>query len=477
MEKYHITADNLYNWDEKGFMIGFARTLKRVVTLEALKSGRIRGAAHDGNREFITLLACICADGSKLPPGLIYQGESGMLQDTWVEDFKVGDEAFFTTTPTGWTSDSLGVDWLKRVFDRYTKEKGRGRRLLILDGHSSHFNWKFLITADALRILLLILPLYSTHRLQPLDVGLFSPLSTAYSNELNDLLTGSLGYTLMSKCLFWRLFKPAWETAFSEKNILSSFEKTGIFPYNPDLVLDVIQIPPQSPKSQDEPKTPLTSRSIRRAQKVYKLDPSKKNLDLLFKSQVKLAAQYEIALHERTGLVDALQIEKGRVKRGKRLNVLGEEENGDPHFISPSKINAAKVYQAEKEAQEDTEQKEKAARKDEMAAKRAQKQAEKEERALQRVARRDEARQAKAEKAAQIQARKEAREQAKAAKEAKKEVRKAAKASKASKVPKASEKLVSEVVENVAEARSVLEEPKLVNSRGRAISKPLRYKN
>ena len=46
---------------------------------EAYKSGRIRYASQDGNREFISLLACVCADGTALPPALIYQGKSGDL--------------------------------------------------------------------------------------------------------------------------------------------------------------------------------------------------------------------------------------------------------------------------------------------------------------------------------------------------------------------------------------------------------------
>jgi len=60
-------------------MIRFACMLKRIVTLEALKNRRIKGAAYNRNQEFISLLACICADGSKIPSGLIYQGELGNL--------------------------------------------------------------------------------------------------------------------------------------------------------------------------------------------------------------------------------------------------------------------------------------------------------------------------------------------------------------------------------------------------------------
>jgi hypothetical protein len=49
------------------------------MALEALRSGRITHANQDGNREFLSLLACIGADRNVLPPTLIYKGDSGDL--------------------------------------------------------------------------------------------------------------------------------------------------------------------------------------------------------------------------------------------------------------------------------------------------------------------------------------------------------------------------------------------------------------
>ena len=145
--------------------------------MEALRSGRIQYASEDGNREFISLLACICADGTTLPPSLIYKGDSGDLRNTWLEDWFPEQEAHFTSSPNGWSSHALGLNWLTTVFDRYTKSKaGNRHRLLIVDGHSSHVNMAFINECDRLRILLMILPPHSTHRLQPLDVSLFKPV-------------------------------------------------------------------------------------------------------------------------------------------------------------------------------------------------------------------------------------------------------------------------------------------------------------
>jgi hypothetical protein len=64
----------MYNWDEKGFLIGLAQSLKRIMMKKVYDSGRVTANAQDGSREFISLLASICADGTALPPALIYKG-------------------------------------------------------------------------------------------------------------------------------------------------------------------------------------------------------------------------------------------------------------------------------------------------------------------------------------------------------------------------------------------------------------------
>ena len=68
---------------------------------------------------------------------------------------------------------------------------------------------EFVDFADRHRIIILILPPYTTHRLQPLDVGLFQPLSTAYSVSLENLLQDGESRVTISKDLFWGVFRPA----------------------------------------------------------------------------------------------------------------------------------------------------------------------------------------------------------------------------------------------------------------------------
>jgi len=70
--KYNILPENIYNMDEKGLLIGFLIKLQRVFSKKAFNDGRIKNISQDGNREWITIIAAICADGTSLSLGLIY---------------------------------------------------------------------------------------------------------------------------------------------------------------------------------------------------------------------------------------------------------------------------------------------------------------------------------------------------------------------------------------------------------------------
>ena len=158
IQRYRFIAGDIYNWDEKGFLEGIASAMKHVVAVEAYKTGRVRHAAHDGSREWISLLASICADGIVFPPALIYSSESGTIMDIWLEDWNPSEKTFFIAIVNGWTCDILGLYWLERVFNPYIKQKaGFKQCLLIVNGHSNHINIKFIEKYDELRILLLVL--------------------------------------------------------------------------------------------------------------------------------------------------------------------------------------------------------------------------------------------------------------------------------------------------------------------------------
>jgi len=60
--------------------------------------------------------------------------------------------------------------------------------MLVLDGYTSHVNAEFDRFCEQHQIIPLYMPAYTSHLLQPLDIGVFSPLKRAYRMEVQSLM-------------------------------------------------------------------------------------------------------------------------------------------------------------------------------------------------------------------------------------------------------------------------------------------------
>ncbi len=90
---------------------------------KAYETGRITSASQDGNREFISLLACVSAIRVALPLALLYPRDSGDLQDGWLQDLQAGEQAYFGVSQTRWSNDAFRLQWLQKVFQKHTRHQ------------------------------------------------------------------------------------------------------------------------------------------------------------------------------------------------------------------------------------------------------------------------------------------------------------------------------------------------------------------
>ncbi|POS82631.1 hypothetical protein EPUL_004731, partial [Erysiphe pulchra] len=126
----------------------------------------------------------------------------------------------------GWTTNELGLEWLKH-FDRYTKTRHVGvYRLLILDGHESHNSQEFKDFCEENKIITLCMPPHSSHILQPLDVCCFAVLKVRYSQRIRALAQRRVFH--IDKIGFLPAFRNAFFETFTEANIRSSFRGAGL---------------------------------------------------------------------------------------------------------------------------------------------------------------------------------------------------------------------------------------------------------
>jgi hypothetical protein len=188
----------VHDMDEKGCMLGQCQSCRVFVRRGTHQATSVQGSyclqsrlasadacTADGNRELVTIIECCSADGTSITPCYILKGKS--IQRDWTMDDPI--HAHFACSDSGWNDNILTRYWIEEVFDPETKAKcphGHGRRLLILDGFASHISYDFVEYALSHNIDLLCLPAHSSADLQPLDVGIFSPVATKWSQEVEN---------------------------------------------------------------------------------------------------------------------------------------------------------------------------------------------------------------------------------------------------------------------------------------------------
>lgn len=346
--EYSIEARHTYNMDEKGFMAGVLGKQKRVFSKASWTRHQSRQSAHDGNREWITILACVCGDGTWLPPGLVFSADSATPQSTWLSDLDKGKHRVYTTvTPSGWSNDDTALGWVEQVFDPLTKDKTRRAwRLLIMDGHGSHITLKFLSHCARRRILVLIFPPHSTQTLQPLDVACFSPLSQAYTKHLGEHLAKQQNLVPFRKSDFFSIFWKAWEGTFTEKLIKQSFEVTGIAPVNPNRILhrfkksDAEAAAVRSYSTSDDWRT--SDKLWRRSVKDVSTDDAKELRQIL----LHLHNQNQLLKAERDNLRSSLAEATRKPTQGKALPLIQRKETrAKTQWWSPRAVNEAQHLQ------------------------------------------------------------------------------------------------------------------------------------
>ena len=256
-----IVADNIYNMDETGVLLSALNSLKVLVSSDDLSKSRGAGV----HRTLITAVECVSASGRSLPPLIIWPATTH--RSNWTTHPTPGWH--FAASKTGYTDTEISLYWVQKVFDPATRSRAQGRpRILINDGFATHESLDLMTFCFENNIILCRLPSHTSHKLQPCDVGVFGPLKTAYREQVERLYRG--GANTVGKQHFTLLYSRARDVALTPHNIKSGWMKAGLFPFNPDRVLQEIDRPkPQqsSPHIGSGPlddllPTPVTAESL-----------------------------------------------------------------------------------------------------------------------------------------------------------------------------------------------------------------------
>ena len=241
-QTYGVLDQDIYNFDETGFAMGVAGTSKVVTSSDRVGRAVV---VQPGNREWVTAIECVNASGWSLPPFIILSGK--VHQSSWYHNLP--PDWTISVSDNGWTTDQLGVEWVKH-FNQHTAARTAGvYRLLILDGHSSHATPEFDQYCAENKIITLCMPPHTSHLLQPLDMSCYSPLKRAYGREVEELARHGVYH--IDKIDFLAAYTRIRPIVFTQQNIQAGFRATGLVPPCPDRVLSSLTVartpsPPQT---------------------------------------------------------------------------------------------------------------------------------------------------------------------------------------------------------------------------------------
>ena len=214
----------IYNVDESGMPLDHRPP--KVISEKGQKKVRSRTS---GNKSQITVIACVSASGHALPPFVIFDTKG--LNPEWTKGEVVGTT--YGLSAKGWVDTELFKGWLVNHFLKYAV--GARPLLLILDGHSSHYQPELIKYAKENEVILVCLPPHTTHETQPLDTSVFRSLKQNWSQVCHKFFQTNPG-RVITKYDFSTLLNQSWGQTMIPNVITSGFRRSGIYPFNPNAI-------------------------------------------------------------------------------------------------------------------------------------------------------------------------------------------------------------------------------------------------
>jgi hypothetical protein len=172
-------ASRLWNTDETGFCTSTAS--HRVLARRGARE--VHETSGGSGRDYYTVLAAGAADGTRLPPFMLYKGSNLYLR--WTKGGPAG--AVYGMSNSGWMEQDNFLEWFKKLFvPAVTLLTKSGPVVLFVDGHYSHLTLELIQHAKSHGVHIFCLPPHLTHILQPLDVGVYGPVKKTWKVILKD---------------------------------------------------------------------------------------------------------------------------------------------------------------------------------------------------------------------------------------------------------------------------------------------------
>ncbi|XP_073537612.1 uncharacterized protein, partial [Phyllobates terribilis] len=183
-----------------------------------------KGVKTSGKEEthYTVVLSC-CADGTKLPPMIIFK-----MKNMPKEDIPRG--IFVHVHERGWMDEDGMKVWIEKVWSKRPGGLRKRTALLVLDQYRAHTSESTKKRFKDVKTDLAVIPGDVTSQLQPLDVSINKPFKSLmrekWNNWMADLTsTEQMESPTITQVCKW--VKTSWQS-IKDETIVRSFEKCGI---------------------------------------------------------------------------------------------------------------------------------------------------------------------------------------------------------------------------------------------------------
>jgi len=191
-----VSQRNVYNMDETGVMLSDLDTVKVLIA----RGGKEQRRGRALKRTITTAIECVSVGGRVLPPLIIFPG-TVLVQQA---------HGCLMRHPV------CTIAAVRRAITIPHSANGRPL-VLIMDGFGSHESLDVVTFCFENNIILCRQPSQATDKLQPCDIGVFSPLKIACRDQVDQLYRN--GAATVNKAHFTLLHSRAREIATTSRNI------------------------------------------------------------------------------------------------------------------------------------------------------------------------------------------------------------------------------------------------------------------
>lgn len=227
--EHDYDPDRIWNMDETGFPTVPTKVQKLLAEVGTSRVGQMQSQERGTN---VTCALAVNAAGQKIPPFLLFPSKNHLEKFTIL----ARKDTAAHSNSSGWMQQKEFFKFMEHFIKHAHARKG-SPTLLLLDNHTSHLSVKAIDLAIENDITMLSFPPHCTHKMQPVDNGVFKQVKALYMQK-HAAWMKSNGSKLFELHHAPPLIEQSCDEGATPRNIIKSFEKTGVYPFNPHVFQD-----------------------------------------------------------------------------------------------------------------------------------------------------------------------------------------------------------------------------------------------